>query len=726
MSTWLTDVRAFESLFSASPSAILAIDRDGHIIGCNPACTLLTGYTKNECIGANLLQLANPPMHAFVEEAFEAAAVEKTLQGDVTVKRKDGNTILVEASSVPVIDGLESSVYLFLVLQDASWRQEAEQRFRSLFDRNPIPAAIYDAQARIIEVNAATIEQSGYPREHFTGAPLGKHCKPECRGALSAAFDQALRGQIALTSTELQTANGEWLQFDVTFIPRTEGGRAEGAYALYQNVTEERRLAEQAKALASVAREFRTIFEHLPTPIIAFDRDKTVIDVNPAALTISGFESRDEFIGRHLGDLVLSREPAEESFSRTLLGAVTRLRAFALGADSRKLLFDVTNVPVYSGDEIVGVYALLENITAQTRTREELAQMRVRFQLLFEHNPSVVVAVDTEQHILDVNPAGLRTSGYELGEIRGRNIGEFVPPSQRDRLRQFLSQAIKGETVSFPIDAYSADGRLIQYEATALPIIQDNAIVGAYGLMENITERMRAERTVAAQREEILDLEHDFQSLFAHNPDGICLMSTDGTILDLNQAVLGISRRTRDEIVGQNFRAFLQGPDLERGWAFFRRAVEGETVNYDITSARGDGTALHLETTLFPKYAQGLVVGVYCVFKDITERKTVLRKLEMQAQRMRDLYLLATTPEYTDAHVMSTLQTGCRLLGSESGAIVDCTEALSVDMRFDSLELFAGNDERVIELAKAVIAHREPVRVHVGDPQQGYGTWIGS
>jgi diguanylate cyclase (GGDEF)-like protein/PAS domain S-box-containing protein len=370
---------------------------------------------------------------------------------------------------------------------------------------------------------------------------------------------------------------------------------------------------------------------------------------------------------------------------------------------------------------------LLENITPLTRTAEELAQARLRFQLLFEHNPSVVIAIDQEHRILDFNPAGLRISGYELEDIRGKDVSGFVPPSQRDRLRAFLSRALKGETVSFPIDAYSADGRIIQYEATVLPIIEGHQIIGVYGLLENVTERMRAERTVAAQREEIMDLEHEFRSLFAHNPDGILTVSTDGVILDVNEALLGISRRPREHVVGQNFRAFLQGIELERGWNFFRRAIEGETVHFEIASTRGDGSELYIECALFPKYAQGLVVGAYCVIKDITERRFVQRKLETQAQRMRDLYLLATIPEYTDAQVMSTLQTGCRMLGLESGAIVESAEELRLDMRYDSLELFAGGDERVLELAKAVLAQKDPVAVHVGERGElGYGTWIGS
>jgi diguanylate cyclase (GGDEF)-like protein/PAS domain S-box-containing protein len=732
MSTWLTDARAFESLFSASPSAIVALDRDYHVIAANPAATLLGGYTKAEFIGQDIRGLAHLPLRAFIDDAFAAAAVEKTLQRDVMVKRRDGSSILVEATSIPVIDG-GSTVFLFLVVQDASWRQEAEQRFRSLFDRNPIPAGIYDVHGRIVDVNAATIEQSGYPRESFIGEQIGRNCSEEYRPGVRAAFAQALQGQISRVHTEMRAADGEWLQFEVTFIPRTEGGTITGAYGLYENVTGERaaqrRLEEQAAALAKVEREFRTIFEHLPTPVVAFDPDQRIIDANPAAVAAAGFHTREEVVGRKLGEFIqdASQGAVVESFNKALQGSVSRHRSVTKSPDGRTMVFDATNVPVYSGNDIVGVYALLENVTAQTQTSEELAQTRLRFQTLFEHNPSVVLAVDTEHRVIEVNPAGLRISGYMLDDVRGRPVSEFIPPSQRDRVRQFLNQAVKGETVSFPVDAYSADGRLIQYEATALPIVQQQKIVGAYALMENVTERMRAERTVAAQREELIDLEHDFRSLFSHNPDGMCLLSTDGVILEINDAVAAIARRPREQIVSQNFRVFLIGPDLERGFGFFRRAVGGETVNYEIASVRGDGSALHLEVTMFPKYAQGLVVGVYCAFKDVTERRVVHRKLEMQAQRMRDLYLLATTPEYTDAHVMSTLQTGCRLLGLESGAIVDSAEGLHVDMRYDSLELFAGDDERVIDVARAVLANREPVAVHLGEPEEhGYGTWIGS
>jgi diguanylate cyclase (GGDEF)-like protein/PAS domain S-box-containing protein len=356
----------------------------------------------------------------------------------------------------------------------------------------------------------------------------------------------------------------------------------------------------------------------------------------------------------------------------------------------------------------------------------ELSRLRAQFKLLFEHNPAVVMAIDAEDRIVDVNAAGLRISGYAMEDLRGHDVTDFVPPTQRDRLRQFLRQAAAGETATFSIDAYSAAGRLIEYEATTLPIVHDHRIVGVYGLLQNVTERLRAERTVAAQREELMDLEHDFKSLFEHNPDGVGLLSVEGEVLEVNDAVVRIAGRPHDEIVGQNFRVFLQGQDLERAWRGFLQALEGDAVTYEVTSTRGDGGELHLETTLFPKFAQGFVVGIYFAIRDVTEQRITLRKLEAQAQRMRDLYLLATTPEYTDAQFMSTLQTGCRLLGVESGAIVELGDTPRIEMRYDSLEIFGGDDGALIDLARSIAGGREGVASSVADPGGPYATWIGS
>jgi len=607
MSTWLTDRGAFESLFTAAPSGIIAVDPRGGIVESNPAWTSITGYARDDVVGRNVRTLNGAGATAFMDDALAAAAKHQSLRREIELRRKDGTPMIAQITSIPVA-GSAAGVYLFLVTQDITSRLTAE------------------------------------------------------------------------------------------------------------------------RSLEYAQRDLREILENMPTPTVVFDREQKVVDLNPAALAVMGY-AREHCIGFRLQAMLHpdTWEQTQEAFNAALSGGVGQARAHLKDAAGNDVYFDVTHVPMYGLEGVVGVFALLDNVTQQTRAFDEMAQLRQNFQLLFEHNPAVVLALDTDQRITDINPAGLQVSGFPRDEIVGENVGSFVPPSQRDRVRTFLNQTMRGETLTFDVDAYAADGRIIQYRATTLPIVSHNRVIGAYGLLENLTERLRAERTVAAQREELLDLEHDFRSLFDRNPDGVCLAATDGTILDVNESTVRMSQRSRDEIVGQNFRVFLQGTDLERGWAFFRRALEGQPTHFEITSNRGDGRQLILDMTVFPKYVQGLAVGVYAVFQDITEKKIAQRKVELQAQRIRDLYLLATTAEYTDAQIMSTLQTGCRLLAMESGAIVELSEGARVNMRYDSLQLFSGDDGELLELAKSIGAQREPVTWSTVRTDGGpFGSWIAS
>ena len=593
MSTWLTNRRAFESLFRAAPSGIVAVDAFGAIVDSNPAWTAITGYAHSVPGG----------LEPIVTESLEAASRGVSLHRSAEVVTAAGSRLVLAINSIPVDDPGEA-VRCFLVIQDVTYLHDADQRLRSLFDMNPVPAAIYDREGRVIEVNAAAVQLCGQPRDEIIGRALQDFSHADQTPMVMEAFRQAIDGKIGHCTLSVRARHGDLASFDATFIPRSAGAEISGAYGMFQNVT-----------------------------------------------------------------------PA----------------------------------------------------THPEREAEQLAQAREQFALLFEHNPSVVLAIDRSHRITEINPAGTRISGYTREQILTQDVAQFVPPSQRDRVRSAVDRALAGNTDTLQVDAYAADGRLVQYEATLIPILSNAAIVGAYGLLENVTERMRAERTVAAQLEEIFDLEHDFRSLFERNPDGVVLLSADGTIVDANEAILTAAARPREQVLGQSFRAFLQGPELERGWAFFRRALDGESVHFEISSTRGDGSELPLEVTLTPKYTQGLVVGVYALMRDIADRKQAQRRLEMQSQRIRDLYLLATTPESTEAHVMTTLQTGCRLLGMESGAIVDMSAEPRVEVRYDALQLFSGGDTDVIEIAKRVLAAREPVVADTRrDDAGGCTSWMGA
>ncbi len=96
----------FEHLLGNSPVAIVVVDERQDVVSCNPAFEKLFGYTNAEAMGRNLDDLVT-------NEEMRAAAVAYSLQGlDQPVRhtskrlRKDGTSVDVDCSSVPVfVDG---------------------------------------------------------------------------------------------------------------------------------------------------------------------------------------------------------------------------------------------------------------------------------------------------------------------------------------------------------------------------------------------------------------------------------------------------------------------------------------------------------------------------------------------------------------------------------------------------------------------------------------------
>jgi PAS domain S-box-containing protein len=91
----------FRTLFETVPTAIQGYSPDGTIHYWNKACEKVYGYTKDEAIGKNLIDLIIPPeMRAFVSEAIEQGAKtgEVPPPEELFLMRKDGSRVPVFSS----------------------------------------------------------------------------------------------------------------------------------------------------------------------------------------------------------------------------------------------------------------------------------------------------------------------------------------------------------------------------------------------------------------------------------------------------------------------------------------------------------------------------------------------------------------------------------------------------------------------------------------------------
>ncbi len=165
-----------------------------------------------------------------------------------------------------------------------------------------------------------------------------------------------------------------------------------------------------------------------------------------------------------------------------------------------------------------------------------------------------------------------------------------------------------------------------------------------------------------------------YQAIIESSEDAILAQSLDGIILGWNNGAEKLYGYTAAEAVGRSIN-FLVPPgrqgELE---AIYARAARGERVKHIETErVAKDGTPLDISLTVSPlKDAEGNVVGVSAIGRDITERKRTRKHLEESASKYRAIF--------------DTASDGIFIHDAQTGAILDINPAVTAMYGFTAEE----------------------------------------
>jgi two-component system CheB/CheR fusion protein len=226
----------------------LRLDRDGKVAEANEACSALHGFTSPEDLcGESYLELIDSRDRSTAREAFRRVLSGASIE-PVEIRRRDGHGFegaqRVCAAPVRVqeeIVGAEG-----IVLDTSRERramlslQESEERFRRLYQQIPQGYQSQDAEGRILEVNDAWEEITGYTRKQATGRDFSDFVCPEAVSAYRAAMEQLRSGRrVRGLDMEIRCAQGicRFVLLDARASFDAQG-QFEQAYCILTDVTE--------------------------------------------------------------------------------------------------------------------------------------------------------------------------------------------------------------------------------------------------------------------------------------------------------------------------------------------------------------------------------------------------------------------------------------------------------------------------------------------------------
>ncbi|MCX7150541.1 MAG: PAS domain S-box protein [Rhodocyclales bacterium] len=176
------ELRASEARYRAvtesATDAIVTIDSAGNIVGWNPACERLFGYTAAELSGQSLILLLPQRFRQAHQQGLQKRlADDATPLGGKTAEvfgqRKDGSEVPLEISVARWASGRGRFFTGFM--RDITERKIAEEQLRKLslaVEQSPESIAITNIDAELEYVNESFVQTTGYSREEAIGQAL--------------------------------------------------------------------------------------------------------------------------------------------------------------------------------------------------------------------------------------------------------------------------------------------------------------------------------------------------------------------------------------------------------------------------------------------------------------------------------------------------------------------------------------------------------------------------
>ncbi|MGH9861995.1 MAG: PAS domain S-box protein [Candidatus Acidiferrales bacterium] len=194
----------------------------------------------------------------------------------------------------------------------------------------------------------------------------------------------------------------------------------------------------------------------------------------------------------------------------------------------------------------------------------------------------------------------------------------------RKRAVAFCRRATaEGRHHEFEYRAVAADGRLVWLRDT-VRVVQDEEgkVQQLRGLMVDITERKQAEK-------ELEERSTYLRALIENSPIAIVVLDAQHRIQMANPAFERLFLYSQGETIGRPLDELIAPPGKTTEAAgYTRQVLAGESVYAVTRRRRKDGSLIDVEVHGVPLLVEGKLIGVYALYRDITER---LRAEQLQA-----------------------------------------------------------------------------------------------
>jgi PAS domain S-box-containing protein len=481
----------FRSLFEQASDGIFIADENGYYTDVNEAGCKMLGYSKDEIIKFNIVDIITADEKPRVKPAIDELLRVKILREEWKFKRKDKSVFLGEVTTKLLPGGHLQSYFRDVTELKMSQiaLSESENKFKNLVSVMQVGVVIQGPGSEVLLCNPKALELLGLTEEQFLGKTTfdpdwnvihedgSPFPGPKHPVAMSITTRKPVRDVIMGVHRPVH-GDRMWLLVDA--LPQLNGdGTIRQVIVTFIDINK-RKIAEEA--LKRSEDLFNKAFHGSPSPMtIASLKDGKYIAVNNSFLRLVGL-TRDEVVGRTGSQLDLIDDESRTRIlsELKLKGNLHNIEVSARSKTGRQLylLTSIENTDL-AGEPCT--IATMLDITERKISEEALSHLNETLEQRVEERTAQLKAVNKELEAFSYSVShDLRAPLRSINGFTQILMDEYAPKldSEGSRICNIIMQS--SQKMGVLIDELLAFSRLSRLEMTFSDIKMKDLITTTY------------------------------------------------------------------------------------------------------------------------------------------------------------------------------------------------------------------------------------------------------
>jgi len=165
------------------------------------------------------------------------------------------------------------------------------------------------------------------------------------------------------------------------------------------------------------------------------------------------------------------------------------------------------------------------------------------FDDLYNNTSDLIQYVSRDGEIQAVNPSWLKVTGYQMEEVIGNKIYDFICLEDRERYFSYRHDVITGKSVEgIQFSVAGRNGRKINLEGHLRPYYHNNELIHTRGVFRDISYRKQQEEAVKSEFSKL-------NTFLSHAPSAIVVIDEKQRIKEWNKKAEEIFGYPREEVM---------------------------------------------------------------------------------------------------------------------------------------------------------------------------------